>query len=75
MIPRVSEITATAIAEQYKTMINLVKEYDKTPSHLRQKLLEDLTFKRPNIEKTQRIGPKLSERIYKYICGIEDTIE
>ena len=46
LIPGVTETTAEPIVAKYPTVSTLVLEYQRTPEHLRSKLLEDLTFTR-----------------------------
>ena len=69
LIPQVTEKIASVIAEKYPTVKDLILEYERTPEHLRVKLLSDLTFPVTN-EKIRRIGDKISNRIYSFIYGI-----
>lgn len=71
LIPQVTVKIASVITEQYKTINILCNEYDRTPEHLKTKLLSDLLYPINN-GKTRRIGDKVSARIYNYIYGIEE---
>jgi len=71
MIPRVTEKIASVISEKYPTVKDLMIEYERTPLHLREKLLSDLPIVLETL-KTRRIGDKISSRIYKYFYGIID---
>jgi ERCC4-type nuclease len=69
LIPQVTEKVAEVITGKYPTIHNLIRTYENTPGHLRQKLLADLTFTLKT-GKTRRIGDKMSERIYQFCYGI-----
>lgn len=65
LIPQVSEKIGVVIAEKYKNVKDLIIEYERTPKHLREKLLANLQFKLSS-GKNRRIGDKISIRIYNY---------
>jgi ERCC4-type nuclease len=65
LIPQVTEKIASVITEKYKNVKELIIEYERTPEHLREKLLADLPFKLAN-GKNRRIGDKISMRIYNF---------
>lgn len=67
LIPGITEKVAEQIVERYPTVTCLVLEYQRTPDHLRNKLLADLTFSLKNGKK-RRIGDKISTRICEYFC-------
>ena len=67
LIPGITEKVAGQIVEKYPTVTCLVLEYQRTPDHLRNKLLADLTFSLKNGKK-RRIGDKISTRICEYFC-------
>jgi ERCC4-type nuclease len=69
-IPQVSTKISTSIAERYKTMDNMVKEYEKIESEKdRKKLISDITYSVKG-DKTRRVGEKVSERVYSYVYGV-----
>jgi len=68
LIPGITEKVAAQIVTKYPTATSLVLEYERTPDHLRNKLLADLTFTLKT-GKTRRIGDKISTRIYEYFYG------
>jgi ERCC4-type nuclease len=68
LIPQVTEKVAIVIVEKYLNFRDLVKEYETTPEHLREKLLADLTFPLAT-GGSRRIGDKMSSRIYHFIYG------
>ena len=70
LIPQVTEKVASVITEKYSNIRTLIKEYETTPDHLREKLLSDLTFSLATGGK-RRIGDKMSSRIYHFLYGIE----
>ena len=65
LIPQVTEKVASQIVAKYPTVSSLVLEYQRTPEHLGNKLLADLTFDLSNGKK-RRIGDKISTRICEY---------
>ena len=69
LIPQVTEKISEVIVEKYKNVMVLLEEYNKTPEHLKVKLLADLKYSITN-GKERRIGDKISERIYKFFHGI-----
>ena len=69
LIPQVTEKVASVIVEKYHTVSELVREYESTPEHIREKLLSDLVFPLKN-DKTRRIGDKMSSRIYSFFYDI-----
>ena len=69
LIPQVTEKISEVIVEKYKNVMVLLEEYNKTPEHLKVKLLSDLKYSITN-GKERRIGDKISERIYKFFHGI-----
>ena len=68
LIPGITEKVAAQIVTKYPTVTSLVLEYQRTPDHLRKKLLADLTFTLKT-GKMRRIGDKISTRIYEYFYG------
>lgn len=68
LIPQVTEKVAKVIVEKYNNVKDLVIEYEKTPEHLREKLLSDITFQL-NSGKERRIGDKISSRICLFFYG------
>ena len=72
LIPGVTEKVAAQIVSKYPTVTTLVLVYQRTPDHLRHKLLSDLTFTLKNGKK-RRIGDKISTKIFKYFCYEEMT--
>ena len=68
LIPGVTEKVAEQIVEKYPTVTSLVLEYQRTPDHLCNKLLADLTFTLKT-GKHRRIGDKISTRIREYFCS------
>ena len=71
LIPQVTEKLASIITEKYKSLRDLIIEYESTPEHLREKLLSDLKYTLTT-GKTRRIGDAISGRIYKFIYSICD---
>lgn len=70
LIPQVTEKVAQVIIEKYPTLKDLLRDYESTPEHLKDKLLSDLTYQIAN-NKCRRIGDKISSRIYKFFYGLE----
>lgn len=68
LIPGITEKVAAKIVEVYPTVKVLVLEYERTPEHLRNKLLADITFSLKT-GKTRRVGDKISTRVCEYFCG------
>jgi len=75
-IPGVSVNFAAFIIEQYPTMSALIEAYLAIPveADLRGKLLKDIMCK-SDTGKARKLGPIISERIYKYLFGIVETEE
>ena len=72
LIPQVTEKVAEQIAEKYPSVSILMAEYERTPEHLRYKLLSDLTTTLKT-GKTRRVGDKMSGRIHAFLYGrVED---
>jgi ERCC4-type nuclease len=69
LIPQVTEKIAEKIIEKYPTLSSLVLEYERTPDHIRDKLLADLSYPIKN-DKKRRVGEKLSLRIYQFFYGL-----
>lgn len=70
MIPQVTEVIAVEIQAKHKTLIELVRLYEKIPDDMRPKLLSDIMYPIKN-DKQRRIGDKISERVYEFLYGIE----
>lgn len=68
LIPGITEKVAEQIVRVYPTVKALVLEYERTPVHLQNKLLADLTFTLKT-GKTRRIGDKISTRVCEYFCS------
>jgi len=68
LIPGITEKVAGKIVDVYPTVKVLVLEYERTPEHLRNKLLADITFSLKT-GKTRRVGDKISTRVCEYFCG------
>ena len=73
LIPQVTEKVSAIIVEKYPSVRMLIQEYEKTPEHLRIKLLSDLTFTLAS-GASRRIGDKMSARIYHFLYGIVNDI-
>jgi hypothetical protein len=73
LIPQVTEKVSAIIVEKYPSIRILIQEYEKTPEHLRIKLLSDLTFTLAS-GGSRRIGDKMSARIYHFLYGIVNEI-
>ena len=73
LIPQVTEKVSAIIVEKYQSVKILIQEYEKTPEHLRIKLLSDLTFTLAT-GASRRIGDKMSARIYHFLYGIINDI-
>ena len=67
-IPQVTDKIADVIVFKYKNLVTLIREYEKTPEHLRVKFVANLTYELSS-GKSRRIGDKISERIYNFIYG------
>jgi ERCC4-type nuclease len=70
-IPQVSDNISEVIISNYPNLCALMKVYEITPEHLREKLLSDLVYML-STGKSRRIGDKISSRIYKFMYGIID---
>lgn len=73
LIPQVTEKVSEVILEQYPTVTDLIREYESTPKHLREKLLVDLKYTLKT-GKSRRVGDKMSSRIYKFFYGLEEVV-
>ena len=71
LIPQVTEKIANEIVQKYKNIHVLIQEYDKTPEHLKSKLLSDITYPLAKGDKVRRIGDKISNRIYNFFYNID----
>ena len=71
LIPQVTEKIGSLIFERYKSIKELLVEYEKTPEHLRKKLLSDIEYPLKT-GKTRKIGNVISERIYNFFYSIND---
>ena len=71
-IPQITEKIAEIIVEKYKNLVSLMRDYEKTPDHLRVKLLSDLTYILSS-GKSRRIGDKISQRVYEFLYGIKNS--
>ena len=69
LIPQVTEKVASVITDKYSSVNVLIKEYETTPEHLREKLLSDIIFPLTT-GGHRRIGDKMSSRIYHFLYGI-----
>jgi ERCC4-type nuclease len=68
LIPQVTETISSEIVSKYGNIMALMREYDRTPDHLKEKLLSDITYPISS-GKTRRIGDKVSKRIYLFFHG------
>jgi len=72
-IPGCSVNVAKIIADEVKSMINLCDRYSQLETiEEKQKMLEKITYQSKN--KTRKIGPKLSTKIYQYVHNDSDLI-
>lgn len=71
LIPQVTEKIASVIINNYSSLNFLLTEYEKTPEHLRYKLLSDLKYELSS-GKLRRIGDSISKRVYEYCYGITE---
>jgi hypothetical protein len=72
LIPQVTEKIANEIVQKYRNIHELIQEYDKTPEHLKPKLLSDITYPLTKGDKVRRVGDKISQRIYNFLYNITD---
>ena len=72
-IPQVTDKIAEVIVFKYKNLVTLIREYEKTPDHLRVKLIADLTYELSS-GKSRRIGDKISERVYNFMYGNQENV-
>lgn len=72
LIPQVTETIANEVVQKYGNMYLLMQEYDKTPEHLKPKLLSDITYPIAKGDKVRRIGDKISQRIYNFLYNINE---
>jgi ERCC4-type nuclease len=70
LIPQVTDKIAAEVVNKYSTFVNLFREYETTPQHLKEKLLSDITYPIAS-GKTRRVGDKVSKRIYEFVYGIQ----
>ena len=68
-IPGLTEKVANIIVEKYPTFLSLIAEYEKTPEHLREKLVCDMKF---DIQggKQRRIGDSLSKKLHGFVYNL-----
>lgn len=69
LVPQVTEKISNEIVKKYINLINLMKEYERTPDHLKEKLLSDIIYP-ISLGKTRRVGDKVSKRIYMFFYGL-----
>ena len=69
LIPQVTEKVAEQIAGRYPSVSVLMTEYERTPEHLRDRLLSDIIITLKT-GKTRRIGDKMSGRIHDFLYGL-----
>jgi ERCC4-type nuclease len=69
LVPQVTEKISSEIVKKYGNLVCLLKEYETTPLHLKEKLLSDITYPISS-GKTRRVGDKISKRIYNFFYGI-----
>lgn len=72
LIPQVTETIANEVVQKYGNMYLLMQEYDKTPEHLKPKLLSDITYPIAKGNKVRRVGDKISQRIYSFLYNINE---
>lgn len=72
-IPQVTDKIADVIVFKYKNLVTLIREYEKTPDHLRVKLVADLTYELSS-GKSRRIGDKISERVCNFMYGNQEKV-
>ena len=68
-IPGLTEKVANVIVEKYPTILSLINEYEKTPEHLREKLVSDMKFDIQG-DKKRRIGDSLSKKVYGFVYNL-----
>lgn len=69
-IPGVSTKISKTICDKYNSISNLVNEYNNNETQKEKEcLLKDLTFPINN-DKTRKIGPVISKRVYEYLFSI-----
>lgn len=73
LLPQVTEVVAVEVVKIYPNICKLIQTYERTPEHLREKLIADITFPIKN-GKTRRVGDKISSRVYKFCYGLGDEI-
>ena len=69
LIPQVSDKIADVIVKKYLSISSLLSAYMELKEDIRKDMLKGLEYGIKD-EKTRKIGPKISERIYGYIFGI-----
>lgn len=68
-IPRMSVVMASAIAEKYHSLIDLVRAYDKQESDLaRHEMLSEIKYNTKSSSE-RRIGKVMSKRVYEFVSG------
>lgn len=68
-IPRMSVVMASAIAEKYNSLIDLVRAYDKQESDLaRHEMLSEIKYNTKSSSE-RRIGKVMSKRVYEFVSG------
>lgn len=70
LIPQLSSSMAGEIHKEYQSVYKLINIYERTPEHLRSKLLSDITYPLKS-GKTRRIGDKISGRVYEYFYSLK----
>jgi len=69
LIPNITEYIAESIMDKYKTLPNLIKEYESIDEDERPKMLSDIIYTNKN-KNTRRIGDKNSQKIYQNIFSL-----
>lgn len=72
LIPQITEKIANEIVKKYQNIHLLMQEFERTPEHLKEKLLADITYPLNTDNKTRRIGEKNSKRIYMFLYGLNE---
>jgi ERCC4-type nuclease len=72
LIPQITEKIANEIVKKYQNIYLLMQEFERTPEHLKEKLLADITYPLNTDNKTRRIGEKNSKRIYIFLYGLNE---
>jgi crossover junction endonuclease MUS81 len=69
LIPQVSDKIADVIVKKYLSMSGLISAYMELKEDIRKDMLKGIEYSIKD-EKTRKIGPKISERIYCFIFGV-----